>query len=241
MREALLIASALLPVFFLLRYFYKQDKAKPEPINMILKVFIWGCFSIIPALVLEVIADNINTKYNSKYIVLTLFVKSFIVAGLIEEYLKRRIVLCFAFNKPAFDEVMDGIVYCVVAGLGFAGVENIFYVMNGGFETALARSFTALPLHAIAAGLMGYYIGKAKFAETKSISKTMMRIGLMIAVVFHGLYDFIIFTMPYVSYWFFALALIFLILGFLNLRKKIQNALKDDLLAGRQNSAQSLA
>ena len=234
-RELLLLTLAVVPPLFLLLYYYRQDKAKPEPFGMILRVFIWGCFSIIPALVLEVAADRINTAYNSQYLVLTIFVKSFLIAGFIEEFLKQRVVLSFAYKSPAFDEVMDGIVYTIVAGLGFALVENIFYVLAGGISVAIARSFTSLPLHAIAAGIMGYYIGKAKFAENLAQEKRYLRTGLIMAVLYHGIYDFIIFSMPYVSYWFFALALIFLILGFLNLRKKIQIALKEDLTEGRQN------
>jgi RsiW-degrading membrane proteinase PrsW (M82 family) len=234
-RESILLASAIVPALLLLIYYHKQDKAKPEPLGMILRVFIWGCFSIIPALVLEVIADRINTAYNSHYIVLTIFVKSFLIAGFIEEFLKQRVVLSFVYKNKAFDEVMDGIVYTIVAGLGFAVVENIFYVLEGGINVAIARSFTSLPLHAIAAGIMGYYIGKAKFAESSLQEKRYLRTGLIMAILYHGIYDFIIFSMPYVSYWFFALALFFLILGFLNLRKKIQIALKEDLTEGRQN------
>jgi RsiW-degrading membrane proteinase PrsW (M82 family) len=235
-RELILLAAAIVPALVLLRYYYRQDKAKPEPLGMIVRVFVWGCVSIIPALVLEVIADRINTAYNSQYLVLTIFVKSFLIAGLIEEFLKQRVVLSYAYKHPAFDEVMDGIVYSVVAGLGFAVVENIFYVLEGGINVAIARSFTSLPLHAIAAGLMGFYIGKAKFAENIEQERRYLRTGLIMAVLYHGIYDFIIFSMPYVSYWFFALALIFLILGFLNLRKKIQIAVQEDLIAGRQNS-----
>ena len=62
-RELLLLTLAVVPPLFLLLYYYRQDKAKPEPFGMILRVFIWGCFSIIPALVLEVAADRINTAY----------------------------------------------------------------------------------------------------------------------------------------------------------------------------------
>lgn len=41
-----------------------------------------------------------------------------------------------------FDEPLDGIVYGVTASLGFATLENILYVVDGGFEVALVRAFT---------------------------------------------------------------------------------------------------
>ena len=92
------------------------------------------------------------------------------MAGLVEEYLKLTVVRLTAYRAPAFDEVMDGVVYTVVAGMGFACLENVLYVMGGSLATALVRAFTAVPLHAVASGLMGYSLGRARFAASPAAS-----------------------------------------------------------------------
>ena len=62
-----------------------------------------------------------------------------------------------------FDEPTDGMVYGVVVSLGFATLENIYYVyvLKDYFETtsmtlAVVRSFSAIPAHALFGAFMGY-------------------------------------------------------------------------------------
>ena len=99
---------------------------------------------------------------------------------------------------------MDGIVYGVAAGLGFATVENIFYVFGfGTISTAIVRAFLSVPSHAAYAGIMGFYLGHGEDAEQWRVSKRSERIliitGLLIAIVLHGLYDTIAFTLEGVA------------------------------------------
>ena len=78
--------------------------------------------------------------------------------------------------------------------LGFATVENLFYVFNyvGNQETevAIIRMFSAIPLHAACGVIMGYFVGLAKFS---SESNNYLFKGLLSAVVIHGLYNYFIF------------------------------------------------
>ena len=77
-----------------------------------------------------------------------------------------------------------------MVSMGFAATENIFYVLDGGYYTALARAFTAVPAHATFGILMGYFMGKSKFSKQ---SKRHNIIGLLLAILFHGAYDFFLF------------------------------------------------
>ena len=77
-----------------------------------------------------------------------------------------------------------------MVSMGFAATENIFYVMESGYETALLRAFTAVPAHATFGILMGFYMGKAKFSNNKSVLNLA---GLLLAILFHGAYDFFLF------------------------------------------------
>ena len=74
--------------------------------------------------------------------------------------------------------------------MGFAALENIIYVYQYGFTTGLTRAFTAIPAHATFGILMGYFMGKAKFSKN-NVKYNLL--GLLVATVFHGAYDFFLF------------------------------------------------
>ena len=103
-----------------------------------------------------------------------------------------------AYDSPSFNEPMDGIIYGVTASLGFATVENIFYVMGfGAISTAIARAFLSVPSHAAFGGIMGYYLGLAKPFGTehnKKKERQLIITGLAIAIILHGIFDSIAFT-----------------------------------------------
>lgn len=62
--------------------------------------------------------------------------------------------------------MVDGIIYAVAASLGFATVENIAYVLEGGFAVGVLRAVLSVPGHAFFGALMGFYMGVAKHAST---------------------------------------------------------------------------
>jgi len=78
-----------------------------------------------------------------------------------------------------------------MVSMGFATVENIGYVMQHGYTTAFLRMFLAVPSHASFAIIMGYYMGKAKFAGPRR--PILMFKGLFLAAFWHGTYDFFLF------------------------------------------------
>ncbi|MCX7736057.1 MAG: PrsW family glutamic-type intramembrane protease [Candidatus Kapabacteria bacterium] len=228
------LIMALAPAFFLLWYFNRMDKAKPEPKGMIIKIFLWGIFIIIPAIIIELFIDNFYSTILGSAPVLYIAAKSFIVAGMIEEGLKLWVVLQFAYKNVNFDEAMDGIVYAIVASMGFAAFENVIYVMGHGMEVAILRAFTSLPLHAVATGIMGYYIGQARFVDDSRLELKLIVKGFFIAVFIHGLYNFLIFGIEEFGYIPALLNIPLLIGCFIYLRKLIKSAIADDKLAGRQ-------
>ena len=54
-----------------------------------------------------------------------------------------------------------------MVAMGFATIENVIFVMEGGVTTGIVRMFSTVPAHATFAVIMGYYLGKAKFNEKK--------------------------------------------------------------------------
>ena len=90
---------------------------------------------------------------------------------------------------------MDGIVYATRAGLGFALVENVMYLLGSGSYLAFigmffARALLAVPMHAISAAVMGYFAGRKRFDGTG----IGLFGGFILAVLIHGIYDAGIFS-----------------------------------------------
>jgi len=93
-----------------------------------------------------------------------------------------------------------------MVSLGFAAFENIIYVMDGGIGVAIVRMFTAVPMHAAFAVIMGYYIGLSKYYHGSARTEKSLK-GLFYAVVLHGAYDFLLFQddMPILKFLIFPL------------------------------------
>ena len=121
---------------------------------------------------------------------------AFVVAGLVEESFKFLFFFLYIWKNREFNEMYDGIVYAVFISLGFATVENIAYVLSTGMSTAVIRSVTAVPAHALFAVSMGYYLGIAKFARPQYRRRYIAR-GFAIPVLLHGIYDFILLSQKF--------------------------------------------
>ncbi|MCC1485381.1 PrsW family intramembrane metalloprotease [Winogradskyella immobilis] len=212
-----LVLLAVAPVLAIILYIYLQDKYEKEPASLLIASFLLGA-------VLSILIVIGIYLFTGKYIPITdersiwqQFIQAFIVVALAEEFSKYVIVKYFAQPRKAFNEPYDGIVYAVIVSMGFACTENIMYVLNGGYSTAILRAFTAVPAHATFGVLMGYFMGKAKFSNNRL--KWNMA-GLFLAVLFHGSYDFFLFInfIPGISIG----AFISLIIGVILSRKAIK-------------------
>jgi protease PrsW len=184
MQVLTLLLAALLPSIVIMSYIYKQDKFDKEPRHLLILSFIWGMIATIPAVLIQLYLKSFE---NNDSIATTLFFSIFVV-GLSEELSKFVFLRFFAYPKSEFNEPMDGIVYAIMIGMGFATLENVLYVFQSNLSTAIGRAFTAVPAHGAFALLMGSYMGLAKFNPAKKTQ--YMVTGLVLAIVCHGLYDF---------------------------------------------------
>ncbi len=183
---AVLLAS-LAPVFIILFYIYFRDKYEKEPLKLLVKALLLGIVIVIPVIFVERLLLNLMPPAGK---VAEAAYQAFVVAGFTEELFKFLALYLLVWKSPSFNEQFDGIVYAVFVSLGFAGVENVMYVMDGGMQTALSRSLTAVPAHAIFGVTMGYYLGIAHMYEELK-SKYLVK-ALLVPIVLHGIYDFIL-------------------------------------------------
>lgn len=185
-----LLLLAVAPAMVIMLYIYFKDTFEKEPIKLLLKNFFLGAtLSILLTFVLGFFVGSVLPVTDSQSI-WQMAIKAFITVALVEEFSKFVIVQRFAQNREEYNEPFDGIVYAVMVSMGFATLENILYVFQYGFGTGVFRAFTSVPAHATFAILMGYFMGKAKFSDRKWRLNMM---GLLIATLFHGAYDFFLF------------------------------------------------
>ncbi len=181
------ILAAILPPLYIVYYIYKNDLYEKEPRKVLIKSFFLGCLTVVPALILELTFDE---KFFNN-----IFLYSLIGVALVEESSKFVFLRLYNYKKDDFNEPYDGIVYAVIISMGFALVENLFYVLgNHGQEISVAilRMFTAIPLHATCGVIMGYYFGISKMKNENK--RNPLLLGLFFPTIIHGLYNYFIFA-----------------------------------------------
>ena len=186
-----LILAAVAPAVLLLIIFYKVDRYNPEPLKLLLLLYVMGMLSVIPVLIVEVILGELNFFRFFDTDLINLY-DALVVAGFTEELFKLIFVLIFAFNRKEFDEYLDGIIYCVFISLGFATVENILYVLEGSYTVAIMRAILSVPAHMLFGVTMGYYLSLSKFSLARFNKKKFMSLALIIPMLLHGFYDYIL-------------------------------------------------
>ena len=187
----MLFVLAVAPGIFILWYVYHKDKYEPEPKGLIVVTFLIGIGSAVPACLLELLYEG-SLGIPMEGNIAGAFIGAFFIVAPVEEVSKYLAVRVKAYRSPAFNEVMDGIVYSVAAALGFATIENIAYVYQFGFATGIFRAVSSVPMHGLCGAVIGYYLGMKKMSMESG--RHFVLTGLVVAILFHGAYDFVVFT-----------------------------------------------
>ncbi len=185
-----LFLLAILPGLLICFFIFGMDKYEKEPQLHLAVCFLLGILATLPAINLEQLGERFFVRNHD---LVKIFLFATFVIALSEEILKFLALLFFAYPRKVFNEPLDGIVYSVMVSMGFATLENILYAQTySDFTTVIARAFTAVPAHAIFAILMGYFVGKAKFAPAPAEKVKLLLKGFFAAVLAHGTYDFLL-------------------------------------------------
>lgn len=180
------LALAILPAALLWLYIWKLD-TRPEPAGQLLRAVFYGICICVPVALLEVVIEQMLFGGEPTTVIGTT-IQAFWVAAIPEESMKLLALWLVLRHNPYFDEHFDGIVYAVCVGLGFAAVENIFYVFSQEewLSVAISRALLAVPGHYAFAILMGYYYSVYHFVDHSSRTATCI---LLVPVLAHGIYD----------------------------------------------------
>ncbi len=201
MSITVIVSSSVAPALLLLWYFHARD-AYPEPPKVVWQTFGLGVASAAPAVLLAFAIETIVGDISDPW--MAGFSQAFLGAALPEDLTKfavlyffclRAVLYFFCLRHVAFDEPMDGLVYGVAASMGFAALENLLYVWQGGFSVAVMRAFTAVPFHAMHGAIMGYFLGLYRFMPHRRGFFLIM--ALVVPFFLHGAYDFPLLTTGY--------------------------------------------
>lgn len=185
-----LLCAALLPVVVLLVYVFRKDKAEKEPIGLIARVFFLGALAGPLAAIVENIAFGLFESVIPPGLLLSIL-EFFVGVAAVEEAFKY-LALSTVRKNPAFNYVFDGVVYGVAAALGFAALENVLYVLDGGLEVAMVRAIFSVPGHCADGVVMGCFFGLARqreLAGNKAGARTYYWLAFLLPVLEHGFYD----------------------------------------------------
>jgi len=199
------LSMAILPVFLysVLVYYMVPNKFLSQ--RRARRYLVTGMLSPTLVYVFNYILPKWSMQLTSGNPLLVFGFQSFIQIGLIEETAKF-LTFWWVFSQrrsSIHDLPIATMYYCMMASGGFALIENISYLMNYGDGVLFARAISAILLHMICGMMMGYYIQKAFSVKNVLIEKESLfegikpdfhkwkfiLIGIIVATIFHGIYD----------------------------------------------------
>ena len=225
----LIIALSILPIVLIAIYYYKKDTLK-EPKKLLRKLFFSGMLSGVLVIIISYITILFFPTYASieNANMFKIFIYSFVFVALIEEVCKWLMIYKISYHHRDFDQLYDIILYSVLVGLGFACLENLLYTTSSNnIWVAVFRGITAIPAHACFQTFMGYYLTLAKFK--KGNQNKYENLSLIIPVLLHGTYDFLLLSGNIVLVCSFFIFIVFLFIITIIKVKKIINIDKNNL------------
>jgi RsiW-degrading membrane proteinase PrsW (M82 family) len=183
-----------IPAVFWLGFFDLMDRHEPEPKQLVVGVCLLG------ALVAGPLADFVQYQavapialeaHGLEAFALDRIIYAILIAGLSQEMCKYAVVRYTVYLSREFDEPMDGIVYMMACGTGFAVWVN-YHRLSGQnhsalLSTAAAQAVVTTLAHASFAGALGYVMGRAKFSRRSApVRGILLMIGLLGAAGLNG-------------------------------------------------------
>jgi len=180
--------GGLLPALLWLWFWLKEDKKRPEPRGLIVFAFAAGMIAVPLVLPLERFA----AIHFTGFLMLMLWAAS-------EEILKYLAAFFSVLKRKEMDEPVDAVMYMITVALGFAALENTFFLLNplsegnviGGILTGNLRFVGATLLHVLTSATIGLAIALS-FYKSRAIKRVYLLTGIALAITLHSLFNFFI-------------------------------------------------
>lgn len=204
----------------------KQHQYESEPIGPVVRSFVFGAMLVFPVMVIQ-------HGFEVENFLQSPFSQAYLMSGLLEEFLKWFIFYFTVYIHIEFHEFYDGIVYGVAISLGFASVENVFYLFAYGIQEAWWRALLPVSSHALFGLIMGSYLGRGKFSLQNKIGK-WISLSLFVPFLFHGTYNYLVLQVN--SNTIYLMIPFVLVLWFIGVRKiKAANLNQAELMETKEN------
>jgi len=206
----IIFIAAFTPSLAWLGYFYLRDRFDREPLHLVLTVFggglLAGPISLGLFHLLEQSAFYRDIEWLQEAAIWKQAIYCFLAIGPIEEISKFVVVWFFIDRRHIkFLSPFDGMVYAAAAALGFATIENWYFMLEVDepvWAVAVTRPFN----HVLFASFWGYALGASRF---RLQGRWLVYKGLLLSMIFHGLYNYMVVSedVPYFSSFLLIIAL----------------------------------
>ena len=177
------LLSGILPALLWLWFWVKENNLHPEPRTTLAKTFVGGAIVVLFAMVFEKFVADVVTDQATLYI----------LWATIEEVLKFLVVALLVLIPRKMDEPIDAMIYCITAALGFAALENTFFIISplgaGNVIKSIMmgnmRFIGATLVHVVSSASIGFMIG---ISYNRSLFSKVIAaiIGIAIAIILHS-------------------------------------------------------
>lgn len=204
---------SLLPAGLFLWLWYLRRHDRPVPVRAVIYGLLVGVAVVWPSFFLESRAKGVwgylspTTVHNFDGALLPLqhpldialpALGTFLVVALVEEGLRLGALYVWFRRSRAVDQVFDGLVIGLAAGLGFATLENTIYFLNlierGSFDTLIfvffLRFVASTLAHISFGGIMGALIARGIFSVYHR--RRYLLQAFFIPWFVHGLFDLLL-------------------------------------------------
>jgi RsiW-degrading membrane proteinase PrsW (M82 family) len=198
MQQALVSLPIFIPIVFWAGYHYHKDRHLPEPVAHLLAAFCLGMLaaglSRLGYLALEPVGLRFDAGDLAESDPVGLLAYTILAIGPIEELAKALPFILVVIRFRELNEPLDGFIYASFIALGYAAVENWQYLDYLTQREALARGFVGPVVHILFASIWGYWICQAHL-RCRSVMRATA-VGVTIAAMLHGFYDFLVLLRP---------------------------------------------
>ena len=206
--------AGILPSLLWLFFWLRENDLHPESRLAIALTFLLGMLSVALAIYLEGVSTAFFTNQTERYI----------VWAFIEEASTGLAVLLIVLFSSQIEEPIDCMIFFLTAALGFAAVENSFFLLNpvssGNIPSSIIvgdfRFIGATLVHTISSTFIGFCIGLVFYKDTWAKIVAAV-IGVIGATAIHSAFNLsVLSTSPqgtlYVFAWFWCAVVVLMIL-----------------------------
>lgn len=207
---------AILPAMLLIAGVYCFGHKSRIPIKHVLVVSAIGTLTIPLSWLFSTLTQTFSWYPTTINTLADGILTALLDAALPEELAKWLMLVLVLFYSKHYSNRYAAIVYAVCISMGFAGLENVWYL---GKDTAtvfviVMRSIMAVPGHCLHAIIMGYFISNVKFDYNDHNSKWInILLSLFLPITVHCIYNAFIecFTICNLRGWYTALWFLFIV------------------------------